>query len=44
MNPHSPEQKYSLSIVENALGRCQQERENAEFLTETKNSLIEILQ
>ena len=44
MNPHSPEQKYPLSIVENALGRCQQERENAEFLIETKNSLIEIIQ
>jgi len=44
MNPHSPEQKYPLSIVENVVGRCQQERENAEFLIETKKSLIEIIQ
>jgi len=44
MNPHSPEQKYPLSIVENAVGRCQQERENAEFFIETKKSLIEIIQ
>jgi len=44
MNPHSPEQKYPLYIVEDALGRCQQERENAEFLIETKKSLIAIIQ
>jgi len=44
MNPHSPEQKYLLSIIERALGRCQQERENAEFLIETKQSLITIIQ
>ena len=36
MNLHSPEQHYPLSIVEIALGRCLQERENAEFLIETK--------
>ena len=44
MNPHSPEQKYPPYLVENALGRCQQERENAEFLIETKKSVIEIIQ
>jgi len=44
MNPHSPEQKYPLSIIERALGRCQQERENTEFLIETKQSLIKIIQ
>ena len=44
MNPHIPEQKYLLYLAENVLGRCQQERENAEFLIETKKSLIEIIQ
>jgi len=44
MNPHSPEQHYPLSIVEIALGRCLQERENAEFLIETKQQLMEIVQ
>jgi len=44
MNPYSPEQRYPLFIVENALGRCQQKRENAEFLIETKKSLIDIIQ
>jgi len=43
MNPHSPEQHYPLSIVKSALGRCLQERENAEFLIETKQQLIEIV-
>ena len=43
MNPHSPEQQYPLAIVKEALNRCLQERENAEFLIETKNQLIEII-
>jgi len=44
MNPHSPEQQYPLYIVKAALNRCLQERENAEFLIETKQQLIEIVQ
>jgi len=44
MNPHSPEQQYPLYIVKEALTRCLQERENAEFLIETKQQLIEIIQ
>ena len=44
MNPHSPEQQYPLAIVKEALNRCLQERENVEFLIETKNQLIEIIQ
>jgi len=44
MNPYSPEQRYPLFIVENAIGRCQQKRENAEFLIQTKESLIDIIQ
>jgi len=44
MNPHSPEQKYPLYIIERALSRCQQEQENAEFLIETKQPLIIIIQ
>ena len=44
MNPHSPEQQYPLHIVKEALNRCLQERENAEFLIETKQQLIEIVQ
>ena len=44
MNPHSPEQQYPLYIVKEALARCLQERENAEFLIETKQQLIEIVQ
>ena len=44
MNLHSPEQQYPLAIVKEALNRCLQERENAEFLIETKNQLIEIIQ
>ena len=43
MNPHSPEQQYPLYIVKEALTRCLQERENAEFLIETKQQLIEIV-
>jgi len=44
MNPYSPEQQYPLYIVKEALARCLQERENAEFLIETKQQLIEIVQ
>ena len=44
MNPHSPEQQYQLYIVKEALTRCLQKRENAEFLIETKQQLIEIVQ
>jgi len=44
MNPHSPEQQYQLYIVKEALIRCLQKRENAEFLIETKQQLIEIVQ
>jgi len=44
MNPHSPEQQYPLYIVKEALTRCIQERENAEFLIETKQQLKEIVQ
>ena len=44
MNPHSPEQQYPLAVAKNALGRCLQERENYEFLIETKQQLIEIIQ
>ena len=44
MNPHSPKQQYPLYIVKEALNRCLQERENAEFLMETKQQLIEIVQ
>ena len=32
-----------MSIVESTLGRCLQERENAEFHIETKQQLIEIV-
>jgi len=44
MNPHSPQQQYPLYIVKEAPTRCLQERENAEFLKETKQQLIEIVQ
>jgi len=44
MNPQSLQQKYPLSIIERALSRCQQEREHAEFLIKTKQSLITIIQ
>jgi len=44
MNPHSPEQQYPLYKVKEALTRCIQERENAEFLIETKQQLIKIIQ
>ena len=44
MNPHSPEQQYPLYIVKETLTRCLQERENAEFLIEIKQQLIEIVQ
>ena len=43
MNPHSPEHQYPLYIVKEALTRCLQECENAEFLIETKQQLIEIV-
>jgi len=44
MNPHSPEQQYPLHIVKEASTRCLTERENAEFLIETKQQLIKIIQ
>jgi len=44
MNPHSAKQKYPLYTIERALRRCQQERENAEFLIENKQSLFTIIQ
>ena len=43
MNPHSPEQQYPLYTVKEALTQCLQELENAEFLIETRQQLIEIV-
>ena len=42
MNPYSPEQCIARKIVENAVHRCQMEKENTEFLIQVKESLIGI--
>jgi len=42
MNPYSPEQRIARKIVENALNRCQMEKENIEFLIQVKETLIGI--